>query len=304
MKKQIFALLALLCALVLALPAPAETQADFESRCDIVLTADTVLYTQSGGDMTATDTLSEGMPCVHLGNLMDWECIQYMENGAVRVGWIKAGQTRVTTANRPSSTPTPRPLSRAEILGHYGLSEKDEIVILALGTAESRISANGVETTVPTWILVSDSSLPENERICVATAPRTGKITLLEGASAKSKTLCSIPGGKIMKVLETGEEFTMVEYNGQTGYVRNTSITLTGKRNLIGHGTVHVKNNTDGSKTVKGRLKASADGVSSFSWRTGTCLTLLSKDGDWYEAEADGFIGYISASYVTDITED
>ncbi|MBO2516776.1 MAG: hypothetical protein CW338_05775 [Clostridiales bacterium] len=302
--KHLTGLLALLCALMLILPAFAESRESFEKRCDLRVTEDVTLYEQNDGNMIRAGTLAKDTLCVHLGYLMDWECIQYMENDILMTGWIRQGYTKVIATNRPSSTPTPRPLTMAEVLAQYGLTTEDDITVLALGTAESRILANGREMLIPTWVLVHDSPVKEGFRVCSAAAPRTGKISLFESENAKSKTLCSIPGGQIMEVLETGDEFTKVSYKDQTGYVRNTSVTFWGKRAAAGHGTVHVKGNTDGSKTVKVRLKASSDAVSSFSWHTGTQITILSKSGDWYEAEAEGFTGYISASYVTDITED
>lgn len=204
----------------------------------------------------------------------------------------------------PAPTPTPAPIvpdawvsAEESAMAEVSIGVK----VLSLGLTESAVMDQMYdEFTIPTDQLIFADGVDAAHRIAVIHAPRSGSAALRDKSSTSGKKLESCMTGRIVPVLEYGEDFSLVRYEGTEGYVLTDALTFfTGGQTPLGEGTLHLKGKTDGRDEVNIRTTASASSARVASWQTGLTVTVLSHEGLWYAVEHEGWYGFVHQQYLT-----
>ena len=212
-------------------------------------------------------------------------------------GTKKQGKT--SSGESKKSTSTNATASRFSIKKSEMAESESLVDVLTLGSTDSKIKISGTVTRIPTDELLFDGTAVRG-RLAWIYAPRQGYCSLRSKASDNGKVLKKCKAGYLVVVLEKGEEYTKINYQGTDGYVLNSCLknideaqqpTGTGtiiysKKKPNVRTTINIRNNTDGkSKKVA-------------EWKTGTEVPVYSHPDGWYEVEYDGVRGYIMEKYL------
>lgn len=182
--------------------------------------------------------------------------------------------------------------------------EEVQVSLAQLGTHTSQVVYKGTTTKVPTAELSFSSNVPEEKRIASVFAPRTGKASLRATASSSADVIKKCKSGTIVAVLEYGEKFCMINYDGSVGYVLTSCLRFhTPDESPISTGILTYKGKATGSTTINIRTSADGDSAKIAEWRTGTEVLVFTKDNNWYEVEANGKRGYVKAEFLTLVGE-
>ena len=140
---------------------------------------------------------------------------------------------------------------------------------------------------------VSGSEAPEELLVVFVYAPNSGKASLREAADKDSKVLTQCASGTVVTVQEIGKTHSLVEVDGQTGYLRNDCLGYSAVKeeqvqvgSLVGGGKINV------------RASADKDSARIAQWPAGTQVTVYGVDGAWCEVEFDGQHGWVASKYV------
>ncbi|MBQ9210073.1 MAG: hypothetical protein IJ153_00090 [Clostridia bacterium] len=176
---------------------------------------------------------------------------------------------------------------------YQGAEEKIGATMVTLSSGESEITVNKKNQVVPTRELSwGDEGTP---RLAVVNQKKA--IRLLNAAG---KRIATIPSCSVIPVLREEEEQVYVMYNGQRGYVNNEDVELFDPlAGEIVHGVISVKGNTSGRATVKLRYGPSEKERVVDNWKTGTKVTLIRKENDFWQVEAKGLRLWVQENYVT-----
>lgn len=210
-----------------------------------------------------------------------------------------SGKTDRASSGKSSKSSSTPAVSRYSIMQGDNKENEVRVEVLALGSASSRIKASGATTEVATDDLLLDG-VAVGDRLAWIYAPRQGYCSLRSKASDNGKVLKKCKAGYIVVVLEKGQEYTKINYQGTDGYVLNgclkyidetqqpkgTGTIIYSKKKPNVRTTINIRNNADGkSKKVA-------------EWKTGTEVPVYSHPDGWYEVEYDGVRGYIMEKYL------
>ena len=268
MKKRLYAVLMLLCALLMAFPAlAASTQEEWDASCNWVISRSTTLYSASFKDeATGTDlydfkpfgTISAGERVSIRSSSGSMREIYYW-NGGTRSAWVEDSAVRwagggssgsestggssssgsSSSGNVSTSTnlggssrkPAVKPSGVWEDLDvtlYLGEGESKSVTIEKLGTAQCVVYDGKEMLTVNTEDLYWETEADDYQRLGIVYAPKTGKATLRASASTKAKSLGQCEAGRIVVVLKVGSTFTRVLYDGKEGCILTSALTLCG----------------------------------------------------------------------------
>lgn len=210
-----------------------------------------------------------------------------------------SGKTGRVSSGKSSKT------SAAPAVSHFSVKQGENkenevrVEVLILGSASSRVKVSGATTEVATDDLLLDG-VAVGDRLAWIYAPRQGYCSLRSKASDNGKVLKKCRAGYLVVVLEKGQEYTKINYQGTDGYVLNgclkyidetqqptgTGTIIYSKKKPNVRTTINIRNNADGkSKKVA-------------EWKTGTEVPVYSHPDGWYEVEYDGVRGYIMEKYL------
>ena len=274
--KRLLMLLTTFCLLLMT-TALAETEAEWNAKCEWKTGTGTTLYAVTQGTATSSD-LSDFVPVGTLpantyvgilersGNMRN---VRYWNGSGTSSGWVDSAALVWVGSNsskpKPSgSRATASDLSRKpddtwnSLTVTYSAGDEAQTVSLqTLGVAMSEIYMDGEFLRVPTASLSWETEADDNQRIAVIYAPSTGKCTMREEASKKGKIIMTCKAGRVVTVLRVGDVYTRIVYDGVEGLAEQLPEVL---RNA-GRGRLH-----DRSAVRKGqdehdrnRLSISAD---------------------------------------------
>lgn len=121
-------------------------------------------------------------------------------------------------------------------------------------------------------------------------------------ASTSSSILTTFSKGASVTVSATEGDWYKVSYNGQTGYVYKTYVTVEGESSSSSSDNVQ---SASGTGTIRGsyvRVRSGASTSSSIlaTVHTGTTMTITGTTGEWYQVSYNGQTGYVYKSYLVD----
>lgn len=323
MKKRIYAMLMLLAALLMALPALAtSTEEEWNASCNWVISHDTTLYSAAFRDdaTTATDlyefnafgTISAGSRVSIRSSSSGMREIYYW-NGGKRSAWVEDSAVRWVggsssgsassgsssgSARRPQASDTWKAL---DVTLYVGDGESKPVTLETLGTAQCVVWDGEEMLTVNTEDLYWETpdEVADDKRLAYIYAPKTGKATLRASASSKAKSLGQCEDGRIVVVLKVGSTFTRVLYDGKEGCVLTSALSFSGAvpQEDFTTATLAYKGRTDSSATISVYTAKNANRKIK-QWRVGNEVVVLSESGSWSEIEIDGWHGWVKSAYL------
>ena len=243
--KRLLMLLTTFCLLLMT-TALAETEAEWNAKCEWKTGTGTTLYAVTQGTATSSD-LSDFVPVGTLpantyvgilersGNMRN---VRYWNGSGTSSGWVDSAALVWVGSNsskpKPSgSRATASDLSRKpddtwnSLTVTYSDGDEAQTVSLqTLGVAMSEIYMDGEFLRVPTASLSWETEADDNQRIAVIYAPSTGKCTMREEASKKGKIIMTCKAGRVVTVLRVGDVYTRIVYDGVEGLVLNSCLKI------------------------------------------------------------------------------
>ena len=170
-----------------------------------------------------------------------------------------------------------------------------------VGLGRSEVILNGVAVMVPTSSLVWESEAPPEKRLAVVTTQRQSYITMRAKMSKKAFVMAHCEKCRVVRVISTGNTWSMVDDNGLRGYVLTSGLTFypNDPREDYVSGVITFRGKTTSRNTVHVRSsnKGSARQLAEFP--CGTPLTIFSQDEKWCEVDVGGWHCYIMNDFVT-----
>lgn len=197
-------------------------------------------------------------------------------------------------------------LSAEEVAKHLGEgSVAMGVKLVQPGVSTSLVTLQGIEVEVASSGLSIGENQDARHMIGVVLAPNTGEASVRETASGNGKVLVKAKTGRVVAVQEyTGSTYTKIWYEGKERYIRTDCLVFPKlDQTPLGVGMLRKDGKTDGEKKINIHTKDSDATAKVASWPTGTEVTVLSEDGDWYIVEKDGWYGYVLDEYLTLISE-
>ena len=138
------------------------------------------------------------------------------------------------------------------------------------------------------------SDAPSGSQETATVSTNGGGLNLRETASTGARVLTSIPDGTTIDLLERGETWCRVRWNGQTGYVMSRYLTFAA---AAATRQAWIVGGVSGGVNL--RQRASIDAAVLATLPSGTPLTQTGTDGQWCAVTWSGQSGYILSTYIT-----
>lgn len=101
-------------------------------------------------------------------------------------------------------------------------------------------------------------------------------------------------------MLQYGEQFCKISYNGTTGYVLTSCLKFySAEPEVIGSGVLTYNGKATGRTTINVRNSADSDSAKIAEWKTGTEVQVFALHDGWYEVEYNGVHGYVMQKFIT-----
>ncbi len=140
---------------------------------------------------------------------------------------------------------------------------------------------------------ITGGQLAENT-IGVVTSDNGGPVRLRASASENGKILSTFKVGTPLTILSTGETWSRIRINGETGYMMTQYIRAgVASKNYMAYVVA------ENGKNCVVRGGASTDEDILASWPVGKQLTVLNYGATWSEVSADGINGYMMSQYIS-----
>lgn len=179
------------------------------------------------------------------------------------------------------------------------------VSVVYMGLARSCIRLNEAEVMVDTYRLSWETEAPASKLLAMVTSKTPARLRAKKSSSAL--VIDRIPYGTVLRVVNTGKNWTFVDCNaGPRGYIQTSSLTFfaneprtyrtgwvaTKSGHITGDSTVHVRNTTSSSSPQQEE------------YRVGTELTILGEEGNFCEIEVNGHHCYMRKEFVLYNEED
>lgn len=145
----------------------------------------------------------------------------------------------------------------------------------------------------------------QEQKLAYIYAPDTGKCTLRSGPARNSHSITQCKTGVIVQVLEMGNDYAKIDYQGTEGYVLGGCLTMYSFTDrIVGTGMLHLQGKTDGQDLINIRSRASKDSAVVTKWPTGKEVLIFDRVNSgyvpegWWEIEGDGLRGFVMAEYL------
>lgn len=121
-------------------------------------------------------------------------------------------------------------------------------------------------------------------------------LNLRSSSSITSNVVGSLAHGTVVKIIGTEGQWYKIEFNGETGYVKNDFVTLGGSMSSAkGTGTIQLQ---DSSSSLNVRSGASITSGVIGSLQNGSIIQIIGTEGQWYKISFNGKVGYVRGDYV------
>ena len=184
-------------------------------------------------------------------------------------------------------------LIRPSWLFYMGESGKIGATAVDIGIGESVISVNGKESTVPTRDLRWNGE--DSPKLAVVTSKKNIQLKNAEGKRAGTVSSCAV-----MPLLREEEDRLYVLSGDRRGYIsREDAEVVAALEGEIIRGAISVNGNTSGRAKVKMRFGPSEKHRVVDQWKTGTAVTVLAKEGDFYQVTARSLRLWVHQDFLT-----
>ena len=285
-------------------------QEKWELSCPKKTTSSTTVYKTNADVDEVLMTIPSGTYFKITNSGAGWQVIEFMIEGTKYMGKIGSGNIADTMTQVPGANgltdavheldPRYNAIVSGEWQAEDATAASTTVQLQEIGTVTSKVQSEGQTIEVKTSDLVFSEDVPEDKRVAVVYAPRTGKASLRAKASSNASVIKQCKAGTIVAVLKTGNTFTQINYNGTVGYILTSCLQFhSPDAEAEGGALLSYNGKTNGSTTVNVRNQPSKDSAKVATWNTGTAVVNLSHKDGWYEIEAKGIHGYVMDQYIT-----
>ena len=183
-------------------------------------------------------------------------------------------------------------------LDENGEAHPTEIVTLGLG--RSTILIEDQEMLVPTSSLKWDTNAPEDKLLAVVTPAKQSYLTLRAKTSKKAFVMGHCNKCAVLRVINVGKTWTMVDQDGVRGYVMTSGLTfydnaprqyasgiITVNGKIVRGNTVHIRSaNTNTARQIA-------------EYPVGMAITVFSQDEKWSEVDIGGYHAWMLSKFIT-----
>lgn len=204
-----------------------------------------------------------------------------------------------TSKESSSSSKSTKDVSKDPTIWYVTMNAEqrtENVTLITLGVTNSVIRVGNENKTVPTKQLqFGAAQLDHTQLIASVLTKKTGFVTIRSEASENAPSIGRIPDGKIVGIVNPGETFTKVSYNGIVGYVVTRGLEFHDvNQESIGVGTLYQKE----KKNISIWLEPKNDAKWLIKWPHGELVTVLAENGQYYAIEKDGIHGWVKKKYV------
>ncbi|WP_245628056.1 SH3 domain-containing protein [Shouchella shacheensis] len=146
------------------------------------------------------------------------------------------------------------------------------------------------------YLNVSGSSRDASEGSSIGSATTTARLNLRSGAGTSNRIVTTLNNGQNVDLLQKQGNWYQVKAGDQTGWVSAEYLNVSGSSRDASEGS------SIGSATTTARLNLRSGASTSnrivTTLNNGQALTLLQKQGSWYQVKAGSQTGWVSAEYL------
>ncbi len=174
-----------------------------------------------------------------------------------------------------------------------------EVEVRYMGIGRSMVVLDGRETLVNTVDLEWATQAPADKVLAVINTPKNGYAAMYAGKSKKTTLIKQCRLDQVVRVINTGKTWTLVDHDGTRGFVQTSSLEF--------YTNDHVEFDA-GYLTVRGRMKGhdtanvrSRDRTHRCltDYQIGTPLTVFDVIDQWAEIDVCGWHCVINSEYLT-----
>lgn len=178
------------------------------------------------------------------------------------------------------------------------------VTVVYMGLVRSRVILDGEKQMVDTWRLSWDTEAPDDKVLAVVAPNDAAEVRLLATDSAKATVLARIPTNRVVQVIKTGKNWTLVDINdGETprGYIATDVLDFYPQMQLTYRtALLSAAGRTKGSDPVWIRAKANGNARRITQFDLGEPLTVYCENEQgWCEVDVHGYHAFILNDFVT-----
>ena len=263
-------------------------------------------------DGTGSQSISGDAMIIDTGEEDPLAGIERNEDGSIT---IESGQGGVDIEIEPTRAPlTPEEwealLNRADARnGSYTATYYNdpatgavtEVKVVYMGIGRSMVTLNGQKTLVNTVNLTWNTEAPEDKVLAVINTPKNGYAWLRMKPNTKITTAkleqCRLD--KVVRVISTGKNWTLIDYDGRRGYVQTSSLEFFANDHTdFETGMLSVKGKTAGRETCNIRSRDDKHRILA-DYPQGTPVTVFDVIEDFAQIDICGWHCTINTRFLT-----
>ena len=186
-----------------------------------------------------------------------------------------------------------------------------DVEVVYMGLARSMVILDGQKQLVETWRLSWETEAPETKVLAVVHSPKnSADVKFHAGKSTKSMNLNKVLTNRVLRVISTGKNWTLVDIDDPEmprGYIATTYLEFYPNIPMpYRPAKLSVLGRTKGSDPVWIRAEDSADGRRITQFDLGEPLSVYAQNEKWSEIDVGGYHAFILSEFVTmdDLTAD
>ena len=234
----------------------------------------------------------------------------YKVNYSGKTGYVSSSYVSIngSTENKPSIV-TEKGVTTANLNLRVEASTASKIIttipkgktieiIEKLNSGWYKVNYNGKIGYVSSNYVSINGSTENKPSIVTEKGVTTANLNLRVGSSTSSKIITTIPKGKTIEIVEKlNSGWYKVNYNGKTGYVSSSYVSINGstenKPSIVTEKGVTTAN-------LNLRVKASTSSKIITTIPKGQTIEIIEKlNSGWYKVNYNGKTGYVSSNYVS-----
>jgi hypothetical protein len=175
-----------------------------------------------------------------------------------------------------------------------------EVTVKYIGLARSMVVLGNKEVLVNTCDLIWSTSAPSGKTLAVINAPKQGTAAIRSKSSLKAFIMDRPVTGRVVRVLSTGDTWSMIDCDGIRGYILTSSLTFyPNAQRSYESGCISYEGRTTGKSTIYVGSAAKNGSRHLADYVLGTPLTIVDHGDKWCEVDVEGWHCYILTEYVT-----
>ena len=174
-----------------------------------------------------------------------------------------------------------------------------DVEVRYVGIGRSMIVLNGSEMLVNTVDLSWVNEAPEGMVLAVVTTPKNGYAAMYAGKSKKTTLLKQCRTDSVVRVISSGDRWTLVDHEGLRGYVQTSSLEFfLNDHTDFQSAVISVNGKTKGKDSVNVRSRDEKCRVLQ-DYALGTPLTVFDIVDEWAEVDVCGWHCRINTKFLT-----